>query len=559
MRSKNIFTISLLIILLLIGTFPVHSSKITEKNELGTLMNNSLSYFYDTSVNGYKKFRTTSNFAALDNLLASTIFMQLNEQENLTSLKEKALNPLEFSRKYLSNPYLAEKRGIVSWFKTDLGDLSYTISPRYARDQLLYIYALSQAENILESESTARTYNEIANKTWNYLNERLYDSTNGGWFSHLLLSDESESVDLTKRTFDLSLMSYFLSQLDLSNIGVSKDLIKIQVKSTLDFLRNNLIDETNGAITSFFNPLTGTSTDFSARDNAIYGLANLVYFSQFENNVVYKNQAVNVWNFINDVLWDAGFGGLFTGTDGLVPNFAGKGLEDQIQYSLLSLHLWGADKTNLRYLDRYLETDSFIKNYLYDDKSGRFFSSVDRFGTATSEFEAISSIWGWYYLINTPRIVSIEYDNNPTIGLDTEIKFKIYSPIIQEYDLTIEPSDDTIFKSHSESLMVDGLTEKVINLPYVENPQASSIELQAELKLQNTSISEIDWFLDILPNTRIPSGFLYLIGAGILFFAIVIVRRPPEWLKIRVSSVQGKYQDLTKDLTEQPDSSGDEK
>ncbi|MHA2338493.1 MAG: hypothetical protein ACXACX_14400, partial [Candidatus Hodarchaeales archaeon] len=180
MRSKNIFTISLLIILLLIGTFPVHSSKITEKNELGTLMNNSLSYFYDTSVNGYKKFRTTSNFAALDNLLASTIFMQLNEQENLTSLKEKALNPLEFSRKYLSNPYLAEKRGIVSWFKTDLGDLSYTISPRYARDQLLYIYALSQAENILESESTARTYNEIANKTWNYLNERLYDSTNGG-------------------------------------------------------------------------------------------------------------------------------------------------------------------------------------------------------------------------------------------------------------------------------------------------------------------------------------------------------------------------------------------
>ncbi|OLS22659.1 MAG: hypothetical protein HeimC3_29330 [Candidatus Heimdallarchaeota archaeon LC_3] len=560
MKKIKLFLVFVIVLVFLMNPISGSSTNVVKSNNTHDSLINSFSVYYDNSVKAYSRYPSSNQFLAYDNLLSSITLMQQYERTQISTLKDASLNSLEFVRKYLSNPYISEKRGVVSWYDDNLRDLSYPKSPRYAKDQLLFIYALSQAEKITDSPSLSRTYNELANKTWNYLNERFYDSTNGGWYSHLLLSDETEQIDPTKRTFDLSLMSYFFSFMDLSFIDVSDTQIDFQLKNTLDFLRNNLVNSETKAITSFSNKDGSlTSSNYFARENGMYGLANLLYYNNSnEHDVIYLNQAKNVWTFMNDEMWDFGFNGLFSGTDGNVPIIAGKGLEDQVQYALLSLFLWGIDETNPRYLDKYLETDAFIKEYLFEENSGRFYGSTDRFGKPSPFGQAISNIWGWNYFLNSPQIVSVTYNDQPTIGLDTEVTFQIFSPVLLEFDLEIEPLSNKIFKSYSEKITVNGLTKVVVNLPYVENPQASYNELYARLRLQNTTIASINWFVDILPNTRIPSGFIYLVGAGVVFLIFIIIRKPPEWLKSQVKSVQVRYNSYTNDLTEKIESDVDE-
>lgn len=557
--NSNFTFFFVLVIILSVSDLTFHSrAQVKSEDVFSSQLVNSFQNFYDFPIKAYKRFTGSSQYLAYDNLLASIVLLQQYEFTESSIIQPYLLDSIEFVSSYLKNPYLSEKRGVVSWFDSTLGDLSYPRSPRYAKDQALYLYALSLAERYADTETQVRNFRSEANNTWVYLTERFYDSINGGWFSHLLLTDESEFRDETKRTFDNMLISYFLSQIDPNYLSTTKDQLGLLIKSTLDFFRENIVTPNHGIVS--FATIDGDqiSSTYFARDNALYGLMNLFYYNEFETgNPIYLNEARNAWKFLNDILWDSGFGGLFSGTDGSVPVIAGKGLEDQIQFALLSLNLWEVDNDNPQYLDKFLETNKFIKVYLINPNTGRFYSSVDRFGRPSDANQAISNFWGWYYLVNSPRIISLELKSDLILGIEPKIEMNLFSPINQEFELKVIPSTNKIFKPKIQNVTIDGFTRVSISVPYADNPQSGGEILTSSLILENYSLDTFYWNFIIDENTRIPNGFLYIFGAGLLILAIIILRRPPVWLKERASSLQSKYNEFSKDLSEIQQNSGD--
>jgi hypothetical protein len=96
-------------------------------------------------------------------------------------------------------------------------------------------------------------------------------------------------------------------------------------------------------------------------------------------------------------------------------------------------------------------------------------------------------------------------------------------------NITLESS--SVF--HNTSHLVN---ESIINVNARFNSDIAPGKyiIQISLALKNTIFQTFEIIIDMKANVRIPSGLIYLLGAGILAGVFILVRRPPEWLQKRL-------------------------
>ena len=484
-------------------------------------------------ITGYSKIPNGDQLLAMDQALVALDYLNSAEQlPNSTYqsfLLQKALAVLKFSTSYLKDPYSRSRIGVVMFYDTNLQDNSYTRSPRLARDQALMILALDKVLNLLDSNtSTYVRYDDLIKSFWSYL-DSFYDYTYGGWYTKTTpISLTNTSMDTSKSMIDNSFI--ILSLLSVSNAtraGITTSLIINHVHQTLDFLYNHF-HTTNGGVlaVSLADGSNISQGAYFANANALFGLANLAFYLH-TSNTTYLNRAIESWEFLKNNLWESGFGGVFGGVNSFGdPIIAGKTLEDQVLFALLSEQLIPYEtyvNGTEHFLDYYIHTNQILKlrfvsgTTVWSSADRRLYHSNETFLQSTGLYQ--------YYLNQVPHIIDVTSPESVIIGTDIPVNVDIYNSGLS-LNLTI-----TGGSSFEKITQITNLSQVNYNLHFLDTVQSGNYPLDFTLYLAGNVLGTIEININLTPNVRIPSGLLYLGGAGILAVVVLVIRRPPERLK----------------------------
>ncbi|HKZ40427.1 MAG TPA: hypothetical protein VJ044_05655, partial [Candidatus Hodarchaeales archaeon] len=91
---------------------------------------------------------------------------------------------------------------------------------------------------------------------------------------------------------------------------------------------------------------------------------------------------------------------------------------------------------------------------------------------------------------------------------------------------------------------ISGLTDVRVTLPFVENPQTILEQIEAKLQLNGYYLEGLSWEISSQNSPRIPTGFVYLLAISLLLGVIVVVRRPPLFMKKSYNSLRMRVQEI---------------
>ena len=371
------------------------------------------------------------------------------------------------------------------------------------------------------------------------------------------ISQTNVTLDTSKNVADNMLIALSLLSINASRLGLSSDTIANQVKLMLDFFRNNFRPENLGVIAvGSANGTVASNNVFFAKDSVLYGLANLAYYEKFSTtNDIYLTEAKQIWGFVVENMWDEGFWGVFgaSNSEGLAV-IAGKALEDQVLFGLLSARLMPYETTQQdRYTDFYLQTDAIIKLRYQSVSGNQFWTSADRRLNPSFDLFARPAAYAGLYLQETPHIIGVEISESAVIG--SKVPIIIYIKTLSNVPLNITVQNESGFNQVS---VIANESITVLEIQSDSNTFPGQRSLSISLSLKKTEFQLFEFTIDLLTNVRVPSELIYLVGAGILAGAILLVRRPPEWLQKRINEfnlqdLSGKFTDESLDPSKIPE------
>ena len=494
----------------------------------------------------YSKIQYNTKFLAYDQAQIALDYLSLAEEaenSSLISLKNQyisdAMATLKFMTTYLVNSRIRDKNGIIEFWDTSLEDKGLTRVSKVARDQALTLLALDKLLTFFDKGysvdyPTLVFYNESFAHTWTFL-KSLYDTTNGGWYAKTTPINESTfSIDTTKRTADNMIIISSLAQIKHISFlekGFTKNDLKSMLFKTMNFFLTKFTVPNKG-IASFGNAngLFVSNSTFFAKENALYGLANLKLF-ELTGNSTFKNQAIYIWSFLKTDFWE-NFGGLLIGiTIEGDPTMLSKTVEDQIWFADLSLQLATLNPINSTYIAYYLKMFVLIKhNFIQNNNIA---SSTDYRFNPSSEFYCRSATYYVDFLINSPHISAISVSKSIIIG--SKLPVKIYLSSFRNLGTNISVSSSNHF--NPISLRVNSSVIET-NFGYQNSVQSGSQKLEFNMTISQSLVQQLYIETYLKPNVRIPNGVIYLIGAGILASMVVLVRRPPEFIKKYIQEIK---------------------
>ena len=550
MRISNkllVFSIILMIITSTVIPGVTTTKDNTTINE--TLSNaNNLLQKYKTSfktpdnqpIVAYAKIQTSQLFLAVDQAQIALDYLVLaGEAQNasLTTLKNQyiaeAMSTLKFMTSYLVNSRIRDKNGIIEFWDTSLQDQGLTRVSKIARDQALALLAIDKLLTFIDNgysveNSTYIFYKESFANIWQFLSS-LYDTTNGGWHTKTTPINESTfSIDKTKRTADNMIIISSLAQIKhlsfLAQDFTKTDLEEILTKSMDFFVSKFLVSNKGIASYGSFDGSFVSNTTFFAKENALFGLANLDLY-RLTGNISYENNAEYIWSYIKNTFWEISFGGVFIGiTIKGDPIILSKSIEDQIFFDELSLELASLNPNNNNYLAYYLKMSILIKhNFIQNNNVA---SSTDYRFNPSSEYYARSAAYYIDFQVNTPHISAIIVPESIIVG--SKLPTKIYLSNTANIKLNISISADNHFTPVSLLANTSLIDHEFV---FQSSVESGSQQLNFNVSISKTLIQQLTISTNLTPNVRIPNGLIYLAGAGILAGLVVLVRRPPEFLK----------------------------
>ncbi|MHA1403626.1 MAG: hypothetical protein ACTSSI_07675, partial [Candidatus Helarchaeota archaeon] len=310
-------------------------------------------------------------------------------------------------------------------------------------------------------------YLDTLNHTWYFLNQTVWDSTNGGY----LISDNL--TDTTKQTYS-NLMA-ILANLEIANLTSSYlDLNYPHLKSNATYMANytfNLIiekmwDSVNYGIfanaTADWIPDNETS---GAKDSStnLYFMSALSRFNEiFPSHANFSNfdQKINeTFQFFSSHLVDTILGGIYdnTNVNGTVTETR-KQSGEQFQTIMTLIQLYNTS-SNYTYYQLAEKTMAFINTFVWDHEYGGYFFVVEQNGSVQRSYE------NWKFLatqqrgvmatclldevrndLGIPPIFSIEFD---TTSLDYGGKF---TPV----NITVIDVDGNNLSQLDVSIMLNG-------------------------------------------------------------------------------------------------------
>ncbi len=498
---------------------------------------------------GYAKAQYDTKFLAYDQAQIALDYLALakeSQNSGLISLRnqyiEAAMGPLKFMTSYLVNSRVRDKNGIIEYWDKNLQDQALTRVSKVARDQALTLLALDKLLTFFDQgysveNTTYVFYNESFTNTFTFLSS-LYDSTHGGWYTKTTPINESTfSIDTTKRTADNMIIISSLSQIKhisyLAPNFTKTDLENILSKS-MDFFINKFLVEGEGIAS--FGTADGSyisSQTFFAKENALYGLANLDLY-KLTGNTSYESNAEYIWKFIKDTFWEISFGGVFIGiTAEGDPTILSKSIEDQIFFDELSLELSSLKPNDTNYLAYYLKMYVLIKHNFI--KGNSIASSTDYRFNPSSEYYVRSAAYYINFLVNSPHISTIKMPNSIIVGskLPTKIFISNNANVVLNVSIASSSSFNPVSFHANQSLI-----EK--DLAFENSAQSGSQKLNFNLTISKTLIQQLSISTSLSPNVRIPNGLIYLVGAGILAGLVILVRRPPEFIKSYIQELRAE-------------------
>lgn len=506
------------------------------------------------SIVGYAKAQNSHVFLAYDQAQVALNYLALAEEaqnSNLIPLRDSfiqdALAPLKFMTTYLVNPLTREKQGLIEFWDTYLQTAGLVRVSKLARDQALTLLTIDKILTFIDNgygmdNTTELFYKEDLANLWQFLTA-LYDTVKGGWYTKsTAINQTASSVDTTKRTADNMIIISALadiSHVNLLSSSLSKTgLLQILTKSINFFIDKFLV---NGKGIVSYGSSDGSSIandTFFAEDNALFGLTLLKMYS-LTSNSSYLSYAEYIWSYLKQTFWDVGPGGLFIGVNAAGDTIiAGKSIEDQIFFSLLSLQLASLEPSNVTYLAYFLQSSTLIfYNFV---KGTNIASSTDIRFNPSSEYFLRSATYYIDFLSQIPHISAIFYPSSIIIG--SKLSLNIFINNYMSLPLNISITADN-YLNPVNTLSSSNNIQK--DIEFNRDIQSGTQNIYLKLYLSKTLTQTLTLNINFTPNVRIPNGLIYLAGAGILAVIIFIVRRPPEFLK--------KYiQDLKNIQTEIP-------
>ena len=543
-KIKYIFTIFIMQLMLLSSFQGIASQVIVSDSDVSEL--NYFNQYADNfvspdglTITGYSKTKTNTQYLALDQALIALNFLLAAENtpdpDVQKDMVDKSLAVLKFSTSYLKDPYSQERNGTVMYYDDILKDNTYTRAPRLARDQALMIWALNNALDFIDPETPLYArYNDLIQKFWIFLDSQFHDNEFGGYYSKITPVSQTEvTLDDSKLVSDNMLIGLALLSIDATREGTTSEIVDNRVQTMLDFFRTYFRQSELGLLSVGLANGTVLSSDlFFAKDSILYGLTNLAFYQSKQNaEILYLTEAKDMWHFVVDAMWEDGFGGIFGASNSdFLPIIAGKALEDQVLFGLLSARLmpYESDPED-QFTNFYLELDKII-NLRYRSNTA-FWASADRRLNPSNELFARPTAFAGYYLQETPHIIAIEYPDSVIIG--AEIPLTIYTKMISgiALNLTLTSSSSSEFTQQSYLINTSIFT---ITVKFDSDIQPAQRQIHLSLSLRKTEFQTFDLPVSLKANVRVPTELIYLVGAGILAGALLLLRRPPEWLNKRL-------------------------
>lgn len=542
-----LFTFSIIILSSVASVNAISSDQQAYEGDSLSLANNFLQLYSksfkspdNNPIVAYAKYDGSSKYLAEDQAQIALDYLELAQEAQNSQMMQlrdtyisQSLSTLKFMTSYLVNSLTRDKNGIIEFWDTSLQDLGLTRVSKIARDQALTLLVIDKLLTFIDNgysvtEAMTTFYKESFTNLWQYL-QGLYDTTNGGWFAKTTaLNQTAYTIDTTKSTADNMIIISALSQIkhiSFLETGFTKQKLETMLSKSMNLFLTKFLVANKGIVS--FGSADGSSIatgSFFAKDNSLFGLACLDMYT-FSGNTTYLSEAQNIWSFLKNDFWEIGFGGVFIGiNDNGDPTIAGKSIDDQIYFALLSLRLSSLVSSNTNYMAYYLTMSTLIKKNFVN--SNRVASSTDLRFNPSSEYYVQSAADYINFLVQIPHVSVLITPKSVIIG--SEVPVTIFISNINNIPLNISITSDNYLNPASS---ITNASSFETSLKFNNDVTTGSQNIYFVVSILKTNIQSITAYVTFSPNVRIPNGLIYLLGAGILAGLVVLVRRPPAFLK----------------------------
>jgi hypothetical protein len=251
-------------------------------------------------------------------------------------------------------------------------------------------------------------YLEIANKTWNYVNETFWDDENLGFLTSNWSSNLTNK-DLNTQVWAIIAYSEILNSNEINEITRNSSLKLLNI--TINNILENLWDFDNSGFYSEFNGTTWMPFNESkyckkTKDNtlAIKGLLKLFNIS---GNMTYYNKAKDTLNFLDNFLLDSSFGGYYTAlnsTNYLTNSNKSTEANAYIIDELIEFHNLSS---NYSYYEKAEKIAFYLTTYTFLEGSSLFIPKTSKVGSGTgqdSNIKVISNLLTVNSFVNLEKI-----------------------------------------------------------------------------------------------------------------------------------------------------------
>ncbi|MFX1252585.1 MAG: hypothetical protein ACFFCZ_13350 [Promethearchaeota archaeon] len=549
MRLRSIGSFGLILITLLLLTMvqlPVVASSEDEEIQHGLSQDlpKALGYYLDNS-GAYTEVKDGSKVLTFTMALASMGMSQelLNipetvEEEDYPFSIDDALAPLDWAFKYFNAPYKGDERGYVNFYDLEQGDDSFSRASKRTSDQVLMIRAAIQGIALLNRKTTTSakipTWSKAISDTWEFIEDRLYDSTYGGWAIAVTpINNTHYATDWTKTVESNSwtIISLLPSLETISSItDLNSETIKSRCIQTMNLLGTHLLEPT-GQVRPFSSRDGMIKPEFTTcRDLALFGLASMESY-RTTNNQTYLLWAKQVANYAIAELWDNGFGGFFgsVSDEGNIL-VAGKKIEDNFLAAQLLCQLVVHDTGDL-YEPILAILLSLLREILGHELGTTnkilYPTAVDRKLLSNGIFNARTQSIATFSLSELPHIIYLTRQNFYPIGRETPLILNVQLGYLPKILLRIQ--GETTGIDISQNITTQDLSN--IQLLPVQGSRVGYHSLVLTL-----SIREIVFEKPILQircggDILIPQGIIYLLALGVIAGVVIVIITPPALLK----------------------------
>ncbi|MFX1534883.1 MAG: hypothetical protein ACFFDI_11725 [Promethearchaeota archaeon] len=548
MRPRSIGLFSLMLISVLLLTM-VHSPVAASEDEeiqhgLSQDLPRALGYYLGTS-GAYTEIQSGSKVLTFTMALASIGLSQelLNipetvEEKDFPFNIETALSPLDWGFQYFTDPYIRDKRGYVNFYDLEQGDDSYTRASKRTADQALMIRAAAQGITLLSRKSTTSAkipqWSKAINETWDFIEERLYDSAYGGWAVAVTPINKTHYATDWTKTVESNAWAIISLLPSLETISSATDLNSETIKSrcieTMNVLGTHLL-EPNGQVRPFSSRDGMIKPQFTTcRDLALFGLASMESY-RTTNNQTYLLWAKLVANYLIAELWDNGFGGFFGSVsdegDILV---AGKKIDDNFLAAQLLCQLVVHDTGDLfepilaTLLSLLRET---LGHQLDTTNKILYPTAVDRKLLSNGIFNARTQSIATFSLSELPHIIYLTRQNLYPIGRETPLVLNVQLGYLPRILLRIQ--GETTGIDISQNITTQDLSS--IQLLPVQGSRVGYHSLDLTLSIREIPFEKPTLQIRCGGDILLPQGIIFLLALGVIAGVVIVIVTPPELLK----------------------------